>query len=237
MGDDFHTTHWSMVLAAAEQGTPAAEQALACLCQSYWQPLYAYLRRTGHSIHDAQDLTQAFVARLMSKSYLRSADPERGRFRSFLLIALKHFVANERKAARAQKRGGDRVTISYDFSSAEAAYRAHPVDTWTPERVFEHRWALQLLDQVLAALEAEHVAAGKGELFARLKCFLTADSRTLAYRTAADELKLNEAQVKMAVHRLRRRYRELLRAEITRTVSSPHEVEDELAQLFAVLSA
>lgn len=225
-----------MVLAAAQQDTPAASRALAVLCESYWQPLYVFLRRTGHSIHDAQDLTQAFLAQLLDKNSLQVVDPQRGRFRSFLLTALKHFVSNERKAARAQKRGGGRVAFSCDFSTAEAAYCSQPVDTWTPERVFEHRWALRLLDQVLSALEAEQTAAGKSLLFERLKCFLTADQRTLAYAHVADELNVSEAQIKMSVHRLRRRYRALLRAEIARTVSSPAEVDDELRQLFAVLA-
>ena len=236
IGDDFHTTHWSLVVAAGFQGTSNADEALSLLCQHYWPPLYAYVRRAGYSLHDAQELTQEFFARLLDKNYLRVADPERGRFRSFLLATLKHFLANERKASRAEKRGGGRPHLSLDFSAAEAAYCAEPIDTFTAERLFDRRWAILLLDAVLVRLENEFTARGKQEHFQHLKPLLTADRDARSYQQVAESLGANQATVKMTVHRLRRRYRELLRQEIAQTVADPCDVDDELKQLFEILS-
>lgn len=234
--EPFETTHWSVVLAAGQRDSPRAEKALAWLCARYWPPLYAFVRRSGHSPHDAQDLTQAFFVRLLDKEFLRVADPQRGRFRSFLLASLKHFVANERKAARAKKRGGGRHVLSLDFATAEAAFLAEPADERTPERLFAQRWALLLLDRVLARLEEESNAAGQIARFQRLKCLLTAERDAPGYEQVAAELSTTEAAIKMAVHRLRKRYRELLREEIAQTVSDPADIDDELRELLSALS-
>jgi RNA polymerase sigma factor (sigma-70 family) len=232
----FETTHWSLVAAAGEQDAQRANEALAVLCNRYWQPLYAYVRRSGHSLHDAQDLTQQFFVKLLDKEYLQVADRERGRFRSFLLAALKHFLSNERKSARAQKRGGGHRLLSWDFVAAENALLAEPVDQITPVMLFDRRWALLLLDAVLARLELEFASRGKQEHFQHLKPLLTADRDAQPYRQVAELLGINEAAVKMTVHRMRRRYRELLREEIAQTVVDPRDVEDELKQLFEILS-
>ena len=232
----FVTTHWSVVMAAGRNDTVRARDALARLCQTYWHPLYAYVRRLGHSPPDAQDLTQEFFARLLAKNYLADADESRGRFRSFLLAALKHFLANEWDKASAQKRGGGQMVIPIDFNAAETSCHFEPADNLTAERIYERRWALTLLDQVLRRLRAEHVRDGKEKLFEQLKSTLTEASRTVAYAEIARRLDTTEGAVKVAVHRLRQRYREVLRAEIAETVASPGEVEDELRNLFAALS-
>ncbi len=229
----FHTTQWTLIVAAAKQGTLHSAEALGRLCRDYWTPLYGFVRRNGHDVHAAQDLTQEFFARLLDKGYLAAADRERGRFRSFLLAALKHFLANERKAARAQKRGGGKAVLSLDFQSAEQAYLAEPVATRTPEQLFEQQWAVLLLERVLARVETEFAAAGKAE-FALLKdCLVAGQHRP--YADIAAELGTTEAAVKMSVHRLRKRYRALLREEVALTVADPGEVDDEMRQLFATL--
>ena len=232
----FVTTHWSVVLTAGQSDTLRARDALARLCQTYWHPLYAYVRRLGNSPHDAQDLTQEFFARLLEKNYLADADESRGRIRSFLLAALKHFLANEWDKARAQKRGGGQVPIPIDIAVAETSWSFEPADTTTAEKIFERRWALTLLDRVLRRLREEFVRDGKEKLFEQLKTTLTEASRTVAYAEIARRLDTTEGAVKVAVHRLRQRYREVLRAEIADTVASPAEVEDELRNLFAALA-
>ncbi|HUY35733.1 MAG TPA: ECF-type sigma factor [Pirellulales bacterium] len=232
---EFATTHWSVVLAAAERGTPRSQAALARLCETYWFPLYAFLRRQGSATHDAEDLTQAFFARVLDKNYLADVDRRRGKFRSFLLASLRHFVANERDRARAKKRGGGRCTLSLDFPSAEKRYTLEPVDDLTPERLFERQWALELLSRVLERLQTELTAAGKAAWFDALKPLLTADSHTPPYARVAERLGQSESAVKVAVHRLRRRYRRLLRDEVAQTVADPAEIDDELRQLVAAL--
>ncbi len=232
----FVTTHWSVVVAAGRNDTARARDALARLCQTYWHPLYAYVRRLGHSPPDAQDLTQEFFARLLEKNYLADADESRGRFRSFLLASLKHFLANEWHKARAQKRGGGQIPIPIDFGNAETSIGFEPADTTTAEKIYERRWALTLLDQVLRRLREEYVRDGKAKNFEQLKSTLTEASRSVAYAEIARRLDTTEGAVKVAVHRLRQRYREVLRAEIAETVASPGEVEDELRSLFAALS-
>lgn len=232
----FVTTHWSVVLAAGGADTTSSRDALARLCQTYWHPLYAYVRRVGHSPHDAQDLTQEFFARLLEKNFLTGADESRGRFRSFLLASLKHFLANEWDKARAQKRGGAQIPISIDLASAETSCQWEPADSTTAEKIFERRWALTLLDGVLRRLREEYVQDGKENLFEQLKPTLTEASRTVRYAEIAVRLDTSEGSVKVAVHRLRQRYREVLRAEIAETVATPAEVEDELRNLFAALS-
>ena len=232
----FVTTHWSVVVAAGRNDTARARDALARLCQTYWHPLYAYVRRVGHSPPDAQDLTQEFFARLLGKNYLADADESRGRFRSFLLAALKHFLANEWDKASAQKRGGGQILIPIDFNAAETTCHFEPADETTAEKIFERRWALTLLDQVLRRLREEFVRDGRENLFEQLKPTLTEASRSVRYAEIAARLGTSEGAVKVAVHRLRQRYREVLRAEIAETVASPGEVEDELRSLFAALA-
>jgi RNA polymerase sigma-70 factor (ECF subfamily) len=194
------------------------------------------VRRLGHSPHDAQDFTQEFFARLLEKNYLAAANESRGRFRSFLLASLKHFLANEWHKANAKKRGGGQIPIPIDFDAAETSCGFEPADTTTAEKIFERRWALTLLAQVLRRLREEHVSAGREKLFEQLKPTLTEASRTVRYAEIATRLGMSEGAVKVAVHRLRQRYRELLRAEIADTVAGPEEVEDELRNLFAALA-
>ncbi len=231
----FATTHWSVVLAAGDVASPGSRRALAALCEAYWFPLYAFARRLGRQPDDASDLTQAFFARLLEKGYLRAADPSRGRFRSFLLAAFKHFLAREHDRATALKRGGGKHPISLDLASAEGRYRLEPASGLTPERAYERRWALTLLDRVIGRLRDESAASGKGGLFDRLKVFLTGESDSPTHRQVAAELGMTEGAVKVAVHRLRRRFRELVLDEIGRTVDGPAEVEDELRHLFEAL--
>lgn len=233
---DFLTTHWSVVLMAGEHGSPNAVEALEKLCRTYWYPLYAFVRRKGHSPHDAQDLTQAFFARLLEKNYVAHADRERGRFRTFLLAALTHFLADEWDKARRLKRGGGREIVSFDAASAEERYRLEPTDQPDAARLYERRWVTTLFDQVLARLEQEFRDTGKGELFDGLKASLLAEDTGPSYAQLGKQLGLTEDAVKQAVHRMRRRYRELFREEIAQTVAGPREVEDELKHLFAVLS-
>jgi RNA polymerase sigma-70 factor (ECF subfamily) len=236
-GASFRTTHWSVVLAAGRADSTTAREALERLCRAYWYPLYAYVRRRGCSPEDAEDLTQAFFARLLQKRWPDAADRGRGRFRSFLLGALKHFLANEWDKAHAQKRGGRVQVVSLDAPSGEERLRQEPeAREASPDREFDRRWALALLDTVLARLAREYAAAGKTRLFERLKVSLGADRQSLDYPVLARELALSEGAARVAVHRLRQRYRALLRDEIAQTVASPAEVEDELRQLFAALA-
>jgi RNA polymerase sigma-70 factor (ECF subfamily) len=233
----FTTTHWSVVLSARKRKSPESQQALAALCETYWFPLYAYVRRLGYSSHDAQDLTQEFFARLLEKDFLKDVDYRRGKFRSFLLAALKHYLGHQREHDRAKKRGGGRVPFSLDFHDAESRYRLEPEDPTTPERLYRRRWALTLLDRVVERLEDENVRAGKAEMFAGLKEFLTAGRQSRPYRQAAEGLGMTEGAVKVAVHRLRRRYRELLKEEIAQTVADPAEIDDELRELFSAVGS
>lgn len=230
-GAVFATTHWSVVLAAGQDDSPAASQALETLCRTYWYPLYAYIRRGGHAPHDAEDLTQEFFARLLAKDFPAGISPLGGKFRSYLLTALKHFLANEREYAQTAKRGGGKIAFSLDELDAETRYQFEPADEETPESLFEKRWASTLLDQAMHRLQAEYLAAGKADLFDRLKPFLTGADRSIAYAGLAAQLQTSEDAVKMAVHRLRKRYGEVLRAEIAQTVARPQEIEEEIRQL------
>lgn len=224
------------MLAAAHDSRPQAREALATLCGAYWFPLYYYVRRRGYRADEAQDLTQAFFATLLEKEYLDMADPGRGRFRSFLLASLSHFLANEWDRARARKRGGGKV-ISMDVADAESRYSLEPADDLTAERLFERQWAMTLLDQVLAELREELARDGKQPLFDRLKGFLGGEAPGASYGQVAAELGMTEGAVKTAVHRLRRHYRRLLRARIAQTVASAEEIDDEIRHLFAALGA
>ncbi|NLY00922.1 MAG: sigma-70 family RNA polymerase sigma factor [Rhodopirellula sp.] len=231
--DRFATTHWSMVISAGGPRAAEAGRALAVLCENYWFPVYAFVRRAGHSAEDAQDLTQEFFVRLLDKHFLAVADRNKGRFRTFLLTAVKRFLANEYDRLQAKKRGGGQTIVSLD--GLEARYCQEPADTLTPERIFERQWALTLLDQVLARLQAEMAADGKAALFDALKGHLTG-SQAVSYATTAAGLRMTEGAVKVAAHRLRRRYRELLREEIAQTVASPDEIEEEVRYRFTCLS-
>jgi RNA polymerase sigma factor (sigma-70 family) len=234
----FATTRWSVVLAAGAEITSAgAREALTALCETYWYPLYAFLRGRGHSAADAEDLTQAFFTRLLEKRALRHADPARGRFRSFLLTSLTHFTANEYDKGTAQKRGGGTAALSLEFANAEGRFQLEPATDETPEKVFDRRWALTLLDRVLSRLRAEMVAAGKEEQFETLKAYLIGDQPHVSYVQSASVLTMSVGSVRVVVHRLRRRYRALIRDEIAQTVSSPEEIEDELRHLWRSVTA
>jgi RNA polymerase sigma-70 factor (ECF subfamily) len=231
----FATTHWSVVLAARASDAVEAREALARLCEAYWYPLYAYIRRAGYCADMAQDLTQEFFARLLERDFLAAVDQDRGRFRSFLLAACRHFLANERDRERAQKRGGGRPVLSFHSRDAETRYSREPVDDLTPDRLFERRWALTLLDRVLGRLREEYCARGKGEQFDWLRTYLVGDRNALAYAEVARKLGTTPGAIKVLVHRLRQRYRELLHEEIAPTVETPEQVDEEIRQLFTAL--
>ena len=232
----FATTHWSVVLAAGDTSSPQAGQALERLCSTYWYPLYAYVRRQGHSPEDAQDLTQEFFARFLQRKYFRLADRQRGRFRGFLLTSMKHFLINEWGRASAQKRGGGKAHIPLDTVVAENLYRRDPAQHSTPDKIYELNYALAVLQQVRRRLEQEYAAAGKAEYFAQLEQFLPGQKGELTYAEAAQVLGVAEGTIKSDVHRLKQRYRELLRAEIADTVSTYAEINEELRHLMSVLS-
>ncbi len=231
----FLTTPWSVVLAAADRALPGYSRALATLCEIYWYPIYAFVRRQARSAEEAEDLTQEFFARLLEKDYLEGVGPEKGRFRSFLLVCVKRFLANQRDHDRALKRGGGRVPLSIDFQVAEERYRREPSHELTAERIYERRWALTLLEQVIESLAREVQAAGKSDLFDVLKVYLAAQQNAPPYAETGQRLGMSEGAVKVAVHRLRERYRRLLRAEVARTVEDPDDpaqVEAEIQGLF-----
>jgi RNA polymerase sigma-70 factor (ECF subfamily) len=235
--DAFPTTRISLILAARGESEPVAREALAALCQSYWYPIYAYLRRLGHAQDAAEDLTQGFFARVLEKHYLDDFERQRGRFRSYLLTALKHYVANERDRDHAQKRGGTVAPLSLDtvLASAESRYRLEPSTELTPERIFEQQWALAVLARVQERLAAEEADEGRGKRYDRLKVFLTGEDSDVHYRTLAEELQTTEGAIKVSVHRLRRRFKDLLREEIAHTVAHADDVGDELRHLLTAL--
>ena len=227
-----------MVLACEDEAdTARAHEALAGLFQTYWYPLYAYVRRRGYGEQDAEDLVQAFCLHLQEKHAIAKADRQRGKFRTFLLSSLQNFLGHEYERSRAQKRGGGQELIRLDAEQADARYRLEPAHTITPEVLFEKRWAHALLEQTLASLRADFVSRGKGRLFDALSSFLTSDLRETSYQAAATQLALPLSAIKTTVHRLRRDYREKLREEIGRTVASPDEVDDELLYLRKVLGS
>jgi RNA polymerase sigma factor (sigma-70 family) len=229
----FLTTRWSVVLAAVEEHTPAGRAALESLCKHYWFPLYAFARRRGESHEGAQDAVQSLFAALLERRDLSSLSPERGRFRAFLLAAMKHLLANEARRASAEKRGGARVTLSIDFDDAATRYAAEPVDALTPETLFDRAWALEVLRRTLDLLALEYEAEGRRGLFDQLERELAGER--VGYAAVGTALGMTEGAVKVAAHRLRRRWRELLRSEIAGTVASEIDVEAELAGLFEAL--
>jgi RNA polymerase sigma-70 factor (ECF subfamily) len=231
----FAATRWTVVLAAGGSHSSRAQAALAQLCRTYWYPLYGYVRRRSGSVEDAEDLTQEFFARMIERQTFAAADPERGKFRSYILTALKNFLATEWHKAQAQKRGGGREILSLDLAAAARRFDQEPADTASPDRLFDRQWALALLNEVLARLEAEYRDDGKGELFAALKETLIGARAAQPYAALGVRLGLNENAVKVAVHRLRRRYRALLEAEIAETVASPVEAAEEMQHLLRVL--
>ena len=232
----FATTHWSVVLTAGQPESTGYRQALEALCETYWFPLYAYLRRHGNDTHQAEDYTQAFLAFLLDKHGLRVADPKRGRFRSFLLASLKNFLSNERARAAALKRGGDRKIFSLDIDNAERKYALKPREEMSPDKLFARSWALTVLERTMDRLGAEAARSKKPELFERLRAYLTADKSAIPYREMAGELNMSEGAIRVAAHRLRRRYRELLRDEIAQTVATEDQIDQEIRDLFAALA-
>ena len=229
----FATTRWTAVLAAVRNDAPDAAEALDQLCRTYWYPLYAWIRRQGYAPHDAQDLIQGFFACLLEKHDLAEVDPARGKFRSFLLASLKHYLANERDRERAWKRGGRHQFVPLDPELAESRYGIEP--SLSADQIYDRRWALTVLEQVMARLRAEFCQRGKASLFDQLKACLTGDRLDQPYAELAGQLGVSESAVKVSVHRLRNRYRQLLRDEIAETVNGPAAVEEELRQLMAAL--
>src|SRR5207253_1658535 len=223
-GDYFATTRWTVVLAAGRGRTRQADLALEELCRTYWYPLYAYIRRHGHTREDAKDLTQSFFARFLARNYLERLRSEKGKFRAFHLAQLKHFLANEWDRAKRQKRGGGAAPLSLDWHSADTRYQIDPADNLSPDKLYDRAWAVTLLERVITRLREESAAEGKSGLFEQLKPFLMVGKSAIPYAQAAAALDLTEGAVRVAVHRLRRRYRELLREEIGQTLSDPAQV-------------
>jgi RNA polymerase sigma factor (sigma-70 family) len=230
-GDIFATTHWTVVLEAGRRHTPQSDHALEELCRAYWFPLYAYVRRRGHTKEDAEDLTQAFFARFLEKNYLEGLSAERGRFRAFLLASLKHFLANEWDKAQRQKRGGGAAHLSLDWRTADTQFQLTSAAEPSPDLAFDREWAVALLARVVERLREECAAAGKAEQFEQLKPFLTVGKGAMPHAEAARALGMDEGAVRLAVHRLRKRYRQLLRDEIAQTLADPAQVEEEMRGL------
>lgn len=236
-GARFRTTHWSLIVRAGQDDPVAASQALGELCRNYWYPLYAFVRRQGYPPADAEDLTQSFLAKLLEKNYLADAQREKGKFRSFLLMAIKRFIGNEYERQHAQKRGGFQAVVSIDQDAAELRLCLEADRHLEPDVYFERQWAIALLERVMLKLGEEHLTTGRAKLFESLRGCLVKDESAQPYAELAAQLKLTEPAVKMAVSRLRARYREILRAEIAETVANPEEIEDEIRYLFALFSS
>ena len=233
----FDTTQWSLVIAASEGDSPEARAALETLCETYWYPLYVYVRRRGQNEDDARDLTQGFFARLLEKNWVADADPDRGKFRTFLLTALKHYMHDEWDRQRAQKRGGGKLPLSLDFDTAETGYKLEPPDDRTPEDVFDACWADTVMQRARERLRREMLEPGKEKRFERLEGFVTGEGADVPYREVAEELGMSESAVKVAVYRMRRRFGEILRAEVADTVWRPEDVEPEVRHLLGLLVA
>jgi DNA-directed RNA polymerase specialized sigma24 family protein len=234
-GAQFTTTHWTVVMAAGNEASPLAAEALEKLCRMYWYPLYAYIRRQGRSPHDAEDLTQGFFASFLKKNSFGTVTREQGRFRSFLLASLNHYLSNERDRLNAAKRGGGTQLVSWDATSAEERYRLEPMADLTPEKDFDRNWAFAVMEQALNRLHDEFENAGKARQFEALKVFLTQETTDGAYDAIAAGWNLPAGSVAVAVHRLRQRYRDLVLEEVADTVATPSDIEDEMRALFAAL--
>lgn len=235
-GGVFATTHWSVVLAAGDPASPKAGAALETLCRTYWYPLYAYLRRSGHRPEDAEDLVQGFFVHLLRLELLHSVQRKGGRFRSFLLTTLKHFLSDEKAKAAAQKRGGGRQPVSWEEGQAEQRFLREPADIASADRLFERRWALTLLGDAMSRLEQECVANGNAERFLQLKGFVSGEKGELSYAEAAERTGLTPGAVKSAIFRFRRRYHELIREEVGHTVADTNEIEEELRYLLKLFT-
>jgi RNA polymerase sigma factor (sigma-70 family) len=235
-GGAFVTTHWSLVVAAGTASSPNSNLALETLCRTYWYPLYAYIRRRGHTTEDAQDLTQEFFRRLLASDWISRADRSKGRFRTFLLGGLQNFLANEWQKANRLKRGGGESPVSLDAAVAEQRYALEPADLASPDKLFDRRWAMTVLESVLARLEAEQKEAGATERFKALRTVLLGEPSQDGYATLAARFGVSESTVKSWVHRLRGRYRELLQEEVAQTVESREDVQAELRHLMQALS-
>jgi DNA-directed RNA polymerase specialized sigma24 family protein len=234
--DYFVTTRWTVVLSAGRKSSPQSDRALGELCQTYWFPLYAYVRGRGHTKEDAEDLVQAFFARFLERNYLEGLGAERGKFRAFLLASLKHFLANEWDKAMRQKRGGGAQHLSLDWHEADKRFHLEPADVATPDRIFDREWALALLERVIGLLKDECARDGKAQLFEQAKGYLMVSAEAIPYPEAAATLAMDEGAVRVAVHRLRKRYRELLRTEVAQTLTDPAQVSEELRSLQAALA-
>ncbi len=236
-GDIFATTSWTVVLAAGQRHTPQSEAALEKLCRSYWFPIYAYIRRRGRSKEDAEDLTQTFLSRFVGKDGLLCVNARHGRFRAFLLASLKHFLANQWDRSQSRKRGGKVAILTLDWQNADTQFQVAAAAGQCPERVFDREWAISLLDKVIERLRDECADAGRASQFEELKVFLTAGKGALPHAAAAEALGIDEGTVRVAVHRLRKRYRKLLRDEIAQTLDDPAQVDEEMRALFGAFSA
>jgi RNA polymerase sigma-70 factor (ECF subfamily) len=233
----FVTTHWSVVLSAQDPHCPRSREALESLCRTYWYPLYSYTRRAGQSPPDAEDLTQGFFARLLEKDYLKAAARDKGRFRTFLLVTLKRYLANEWDRQHAQKRGGFAPVIPIDQNLAESRFASELSHNLSPDVLFDRQWAMTLIERTMTQLQHEYAALGRAQLFDYLRNCIAKDESALPYAEIAGHLKLTEAAVKMAVHRVRSRYREILHHEIAQTVSTPEEIEEEIRHLFSAFGS
>jgi len=234
---DFDTTQWSLVIAAGESDSAASREALETLCETYWYPLYVYVRRRGHAEDDARDLTQGFFVKLLEKNWVGAADRARGKFRTFMLTALKHYMLDEWDRQRAQKRGGGKLPLSLDFDTAEGGFKLEVPDERTPEAVFDACWADTVLLRARERLRREVLEPGKEDRFERLEGFVTGEGREVPYQEVAAEFGMSESAVKVAVYRMRRHFGEVLRAEVAETVQDPAEVEPELKHLLGLLVA
>jgi RNA polymerase sigma-70 factor (ECF subfamily) len=232
----FVTTHWSIILRAGGAASKDADAALEDLCRAYWYPLYAYVRRQGHSVDDAQDLTQNFFARFLERKSLRLADRSRGRFRTFLLTSLKNFLINEWKKSHCEKRGGGRQIISLNAEETETRFLAEPADERAPDKAFERQWALVVLDRVLSQMQAGFAAAGRGQVFEELKSYLTGEDNESSCTEIGRRLGMTEGNLRVTIHRLRGQYRDLLREEVARTVETAEAIEEEIRHLISALS-
>ncbi len=236
VGHEFRTTHWSVVLRAGDESSGRRADALEQLCRAYWRPLYAFVRRRGHDEHEAKDLTQGFFARLLEKNDVAAADAARGKFRTFLLTSMNHFLANEWDKSRRLKRGGGVPVVSLDDQDAESRYQIESAPDWSAEKVFDRRWAEAVLEAVFARFRQEVLESGDAERYEVLKSFLLGGDGASSYAEAAHRLGISETGVRSVVHRFRKQFRELVRAEIANTVARPEDIDGEISHLFEALA-